>query len=126
MSGLAGWRKILDFLICSVYNVDAMAKLKNGYVYIWDIRRKRHNYEHRLVMEVFLGRPLTNLEAVHHINGIKDDNRIGNLLLMTRSEQTAIHRRKYNVCLIMDCRRKHHAKGLCNTHYMANLRLKGA
>ena len=43
-------------------------------------------FEHRLMVEDYIGRYLTPEEVVHHINGIKDDNRPENLEVTTREK----------------------------------------
>lgn len=76
------------------------ARLDNyGYVLIWEPghpnkTHKGWQYEHRIIGETILGRYLETHEHVHHINGIKDDNRVENLQVLTHSEHSAITHRE--------------------------------
>jgi hypothetical protein len=48
-------------------------------------------YEHRKLVEKHLQRPLTTDEVVHHINGDKTDNRIENLVVMSKADHAKLH-----------------------------------
>lgn len=52
--------------------------MKNDYVWSWVPNRGKLK-QHRLIMEEHLGRRLKTKEQVHHINHVRNDNRIENL-----------------------------------------------
>lgn len=74
---------------------------RNGYVYILSpyhpsAKKDRYIKRARLIMEKHIGRFLTPYEIVHHINKIKNDDRIKNLQIVTRSEHNQIHNNLLN------------------------------
>lgn len=48
-------------------------------------------FQHRLIMERELGRFLDQKENVHHINGIRGDNRVENLVVINRVDHAQLH-----------------------------------
>lgn len=85
------------------HNFKGSYKSKDGYVLIYcpehPFAKQRGTYvmEHRLVMEKHIGRYLTPQEHVHHINEVRDDNRIENLkLCANNTEHKKEHRKQWD------------------------------
>lgn len=109
----------------------------NGYIRVYvpnhpNCDKRGFVLEHRIVMERTIGRYLESGEVVHHINGVRDDNRPENLARMLFGEHSAMHwpdallviaikkrwGNGYDCC--RSCKtseRKHQARGLCKRCY---------
>ncbi len=78
-------------------------KLRHGELSAKGVSRKPSGYleitrgdnkgksQHVVIMEEHLGRRINRSEVVHHINGVKDDNRIENLQVMSASDHMRHH-----------------------------------
>ena len=83
-------------------------KNNNGYVMVY---MPEHPHSHKsgyilrshIVIEKKIGRFVLPHENVHHINGIKDDDREDNLYIMTHGQHTALTNRLYNKAYNMSC-----------------------
>lgn len=75
----------------------------NGYILVKDYNHPDRNshddlLEHRLIVEQSINRRLQKHEVVHHINFIRNDNRVENLYLCTnRSEHTKCNTSLYKL-----------------------------
>jgi hypothetical protein len=96
-------------------------RLQNGYVMIM-VGDGKYRQEHRLIMESIIGRRLTDDEVVHHANGDRADNRIENLVLMTRKDHGQLHRPR----MVAACHpeKPYGSHGMCKTCYAQYLREK--
>ena len=82
-------------------------------------------YEHRAVASEAIGRPLTNADSVHHLNGCKTDNRPENLAVLAPGEHSRLHNtgksrkldrwsKEHDRCIQCGTTEtRHAAKGLC-------------
>ena len=86
-----GMKKGMTGSRCAAWKGGTM-KMANGYICQY-VSPGNYVYQHRLVMEKYLGRKLIREELVHHIDGDKKNNHISNLqLCANEKEHRVLHK----------------------------------
>lgn len=85
--------------------------------------RKEHQAQHRHIMEVHFGGPLEKHENVHHLNGVRDDNRIENLELWSTSQPSG-QRIEDKTAWAIEWLRKYSPEALTSGDQSGNSRLE--
>lgn len=86
-------------------------KDERGYVriYSWNQKTKKavYIYEHKKIMEQYLKRSLNHGEIIHHKNHNKSDNRLENLVLLSRVNHALLHHpNQKKLCVCATCKKE--------------------
>lgn len=84
-----------NFVPGRTHNGKPVRRTQDGYTMLWepdnsDSHKSGWILEHRFVMAQHLGQPIPRELDVHHLNGIKDDDRVENLQMLDPDTHTAI------------------------------------
>lgn len=74
---------------CNASKQKFRAEIKTTNTYIWKVNGKLH--EHKFIAESILGKKLQTNEVVHHVDGDPKNNKLENLMVMTRSIHGKLH-----------------------------------
>lgn len=85
LPGFKGYRTINSCGYVLIFKPDHVGAFPSGYV-----------LEHRYKMSKKLKRKLKKNEVVHHIDGNRQNNKLENLLLMTKSQHIKFHMMAYD------------------------------
>jgi hypothetical protein len=66
----------------------------NGYIRL-NLGSGSRQLEHRFIMEKHLGRKLLKEEHIHHKNGVRNDNNIDNLELISNGTHIRLHNKDF-------------------------------
>ncbi len=82
--------------------------LKHGYMTIYQPEHHRassikRTYEHILLLEKYIGRSITKEERIHHIDFVRNNNKLDNLFLCESDSKHKAIQQQYNeiVCMLI-------------------------